>query len=94
MRNPFRGTFLDMEQEQQPRRRGRPATGVTPKRNVRIGAAWDEAERLALELARLDGTVRTRHDGSEHGNVTAYVEEALREHNARVERRLRKQNSE
>ncbi|MEU8334785.1 hypothetical protein [Micromonospora tulbaghiae] len=83
-----------MEQEQQPRRRGRPATGITPKRNVRIGAAWDQAEQLALELARQAGTVRTDRDGKEHGNVTAYVEEALREHNARVERRLRKQTND
>jgi hypothetical protein len=31
----------------QKRRRGRPATGVTPKRNLRIGAVWDEAEQVA-----------------------------------------------
>lgn len=79
-----------MEQEQQKPRVGRPATGVTTKRNVRIGAAWDRAEELALELARRDGTVRIR-DGVEHGNVTAYVEQALREHNARVERRLQRE---
>lgn len=78
-----------MEQEQQKPRRGRPTTGVTPKRNVRIGATWDRAEELALELARRDGTVRTDRDGKEHGNVTAYVEQAIREHNTRVERKLR-----
>ncbi|MEV1321943.1 hypothetical protein AB0J14_38345 [Micromonospora arborensis] len=79
-----------IEETQPPKRRGRPATGVTTKRNVRIGAAWDRAEELALELARRDGTVRTR-DGVEHGNVTAYVEEAIREHNARVEKRLQRE---
>jgi len=78
-----------IEETQPPKRRGRPATGVTPKRNVRIGAAWDRAEELALELARIDGTIRTDRDGKEHGNVTAYVEQAIREHNARVERKLR-----
>ena len=31
------------------RKRGRPATGVTPKRNIRIGAIWDEAAELARE---------------------------------------------
>ena len=33
--------------EDEKRRRGRPATGVTPKRNLRIGAVWDEAEKIA-----------------------------------------------
>lgn len=33
--------------EDEKRRRGRPATGVTPKRNLRIGAVWDEAEEIA-----------------------------------------------
>ncbi len=69
---------------------GRPATGQTQVRTARIGAAWERAEELALELARRDGTVRTRA-GKEHGNVSAYVEEAIREHNARVEKRLRRE---
>ena len=31
-----------------PRRgRGRPATGITPKRNVRVGEVWDQVEELA-----------------------------------------------
>lgn len=63
-----------MEQEQTPRR-GRPATGVTPKRNVRIGAPWDAGQALADQLGI---------------TMTAYVEQALREHNARVERRLQR----
>lgn len=29
------------------RGRGRPATGVTPKRNVRIGKVWDDLDRYA-----------------------------------------------
>ncbi|NBE80291.1 hypothetical protein [Micromonospora rubida] len=62
-----------MEEQPKPRR-GRPATGVTPKRNVRIGAAWDTAEQLAGQLGL---------------TVTAYVEQAIREHNARVEKKLR-----
>lgn len=33
--------------EDEKRRRGRPATGVTPKRNLRIGEVWDEAEAIA-----------------------------------------------
>jgi hypothetical protein len=33
--------------EQLKAQRGRPATGVTPKRNVRIGVVWDEAEAIA-----------------------------------------------
>lgn len=31
------------------RPRGRPATGVTPKRYLRAGAIWDEAAALADE---------------------------------------------
>ena len=33
------------------RPRGRPATGVTPKRNIRVGDVWDQAE----EYAKTDG---------------------------------------
>lgn len=81
-----------MEQETK-RAPGRPATGVTTKRNVRIGATWDRAEELALALARQNGTVRrvpNRVTGQveEKGDVTAYVEEALRRENARVARQL------
>jgi hypothetical protein len=57
--------------EQEPKKRGRPRTGVTPKRNVRIGAAWDQGERLAASL---------------NMTMTAYVEQALRRENARAER--------
>jgi hypothetical protein len=64
-----------MEEQQQPRRRGRPPTGVTPKRNVRIGAVWDEAER---------------HAAAEGITTTAYVERALRAENTRVERAARR----
>ena len=37
---------MDTEQK---RPRGRPRTGVTPKRNIRIGPIWDEAAALAAE---------------------------------------------
>jgi hypothetical protein len=36
-----------MDEQETPRRRGRPATGVTPKRNIRIGNVWDEAAAIA-----------------------------------------------
>lgn len=72
MRKSFCGTVFGMTQE--PRRRpGRPATGQTPKRNVRIGAAWEQGEQLAAALGM---------------TMTAYVETALRRENARVERTL------
>jgi hypothetical protein len=57
------------------KKRGRPTTGVTTKRNVRIGAAWDAGERLATRLGL---------------SMTAYVEAAIRRENARVERQLRR----
>jgi hypothetical protein len=60
-----------MTEETQPKRRGRPATGVTPKRNVRIGDTWTEGEALAEKLGM---------------TMTAYVEDALRRQNARVRR--------
>jgi hypothetical protein len=49
--------------EDTPRRRGRPATGVTPKRNIRLGAVWDEAAAAAEQ------------DGE---TMTAFVDRALR----------------
>lgn len=60
-----------------PRRRGRPATGVTPKRNVRMGETWTRGEELAGQLGL---------------SMTAYVEQALSEKNARVERQLKRQD--
>lgn len=65
-----------MTEEQQPRRRGRPPKpgGETPKRNVRIGETWTRGEELARQMTM---------------TMTAYVEEALREKNARTERKLR-----
>lgn len=70
-----------MGEHEPPKRRGRPATGVTPKRNVRIGTTWDYAEELGRQVAE------------QHGrkfSMTAYVEEALRRENARIERELRR----
>jgi hypothetical protein len=52
---------------------GRPRTGVTPKRNIRLGATWDESEAFA-------------DDNGEP--MTAYVERALQAANA-AERRKR-----
>lgn len=44
-----RGTFFGMSDQTEPKRRvGRPATGVTPKRNIRVGEIWDEAAERAL----------------------------------------------
>lgn len=37
------------------RPRGRPATGVTPKRNIRVGDVWDQAE----QYAKADGETMT-----------------------------------
>jgi hypothetical protein len=33
------------------RPRGRPATGVTPKRNIRVGDVWDQAEEIAKQAS-------------------------------------------
>lgn len=43
------------EQPEEKRGRGRPATGVTPKRNIRVGDVWDQAE----VIARGDGETMT-----------------------------------
>lgn len=64
-----------MMEEGAPKRRGRPPTGVTPKRNVRIGDTWTRGESLAEQLGI---------------TMTAYVEEALRRENARVEKLQRR----
>lgn len=72
-----------MSESEAPKRRGRPATGETPHRKMRIDDdLWDEVERLARALAE--------HD-SVKPNVTAYVKEALRRENARVKRILAKE---
>jgi hypothetical protein len=64
-----------MVEDSAPKRRGRPATGVTPKRNVRIGETWERGEELAKTVGM---------------SMTAYVEEAVRRHNAKVERDQRR----
>ncbi len=61
------------------RRRGRPATGITPKRNVRIGEVWEHGEELAAQLGM---------------TMTAYVEDALRRANERVRRQLARRANE
>lgn len=81
---------------------GRPkgsGAGETPIRHARIGAPWDRAEELALARAKRDGKVIRRKDRAtgevrEFGNVTAYVEEALRRYNTRVERELAQEPGE
>lgn len=65
-------------------KRGRPkgsTTGQKPLRTLRSGAIWDRSKQLADEWAALHGESK--------GNMTAYVEAALREHNAYIERRLK-----
>lgn len=72
-----------MSESEAPKRRGRPATGETPHRKMRIeDDLWAEVEKLAAEIARLDGV---------KPNATAYVKEALRRENARVKRLLAKE---
>lgn len=41
-------------------RRGRPPTGVTPKRYLRVGALWDEATNLARERGETMTALVTR----------------------------------
>ncbi|MDP9799333.1 hypothetical protein J2S43_007845 [Catenuloplanes nepalensis] len=57
------------------KRAGRPATGQTPVRTVRLGAIWDEAS----ELATANGE-----------KMTALVERALRAEIARLRRQAGK----
>ena len=45
------------------RPRGRPRTGVTPKRNIRVGEIWDQAAELAAARGE---------------TMTAVIERALR----------------
>jgi hypothetical protein len=45
------GNLTPMSEPSQPRRRGRPPTGITPKRYLRVGAIWDEVERLARDIS-------------------------------------------
>jgi hypothetical protein len=72
--------------EDEPKRKiGRPSTGETPIRHVRIGELWTRGQDLAAELAELDG---------QKVNMTSYVESALREHNARTERLIAKRKVE
>jgi hypothetical protein len=72
-----------MGEDTERKRRGRPPTEATGKkqRNLRLGAAYDLAAQLATQLAERDGRPV---------NVTAYVEAALDRENARVQRLLRR----
>lgn len=51
---------------------GRPATGETPKRNIRMGHVWDDAAAIAADNGE---------------TMTAYVERALRSANASARRK-------
>lgn len=76
--------MMGMTEEKPTAKRGRPAgsTGRAKQlRTLRMGPIWDRSQRLADELAALDGKPK--------GNMTAYVEAALYEHNAYIERRLK-----
>jgi hypothetical protein len=42
------------------RRPGRPRTGVTPKRNIRVGQVWDDAAALAAARGETMTTVVER----------------------------------
>jgi hypothetical protein len=57
-----------MDEEAEKRPRGRPRTGVTPKRNIRVGGIWDEAAEIAA----------TRGE-----TMTAVVERALQRYVSR-----------
>lgn len=62
-----------------PRRPGRPATGETPQRKVRIGKLWESCAELAAEQGI---------------TMTEFVERALRREHQRVERQLEQQRAE
>jgi hypothetical protein len=55
-------------EQSEKRRPGRPATGVTPKRNIRVGQVWDDAAAIAAQRGE---------------TMTAVVERALRSYVAR-----------
>ena len=88
-----------MSEDEETKRRGRPPTGITEKRQVRIGDEWDLAEQIALDLARLDGKVRqvrnrVTRELEEKGDIAGYIEEAIREKNARTLRLIAKRRAE
>lgn len=71
-----------MSDEAAKRSPGRPAgstTGRTPLRTAKIGAAWDRGQQLEADLAELEGR---------KANMTSYVEAALIERNARIEKQI------
>lgn len=64
----------DEESTTEKNRGGRPATGVTPKRQVRVGAEWERAEEMAAALGM---------------KTAAYIEQAIKRENDRTARQLR-----
>ena len=67
------------EDDDMPARRGRPATGQTPKRYIRAGAIWDEAAALA---------------GQRGETMTALVIRAIEREVRRMERSHDKETSD
>lgn len=63
-----------MEEEKPKHAGGRPATGVTPKRDIRMGPTWDESVDIAAELGE---------------PFSAYVRRALETANAKHRKRLK-----
>ena len=59
------GTVRPVDQIKRP---GRPRTGVTPKRNIRVGQIWDDAARIAADRGE---------------TMTAVIERALQRYVAR-----------
>jgi hypothetical protein len=53
-------------------RRGRPPTGITPKRNIRVGKVWNEAAQIAANRGE---------------TMTSVVERALQRYVARHRRK-------
>lgn len=74
------------EEETTKNRGGRPPTGITPKRQVRVGDEWDEADRLALLAAERLGLPAPAPGRNPY--LAEYITEALRLHNNRINRWL------
>jgi hypothetical protein len=68
-----------MSENETPRRRGRPATGGTPKRNIRVGNDWDTGEKLAARLGM---------------SMSDYVRDAIGRRNAAALRELARRHNQ
>jgi hypothetical protein len=64
-----------MDEETPKRGRGRPrTTGTTPKRNIRVGQTWDDAEKIA----KASGETMT-------ALVTRLLENYVRQHKGEIQ---------